>query len=309
MRKGLGLSRRREWKGWIFAAPFAAGMLFLFFVPLCQSLLFSFGQVHMAEGASIYSFEWGGVTNYARALTEELDFTKGLLMSVGEMAASVPVIVVVSFLIAILIKSKFPGRGLYRLLFFLPVILTAGILPTIDKADILQGLIGSGTVVDWGAQNDAANLINTAWLTDALMGMNVGTGLVKYLVDAIKNIIHIVNSSGIQILIFLAALQTVSPSIYEAARVEGATGWETFWKVTVPMISPQILVVAVYTVIDSFVNVNNTLIQTIYKIGFVNFNIGYAAAMSWLYFAVIAVIIGVVYAGISHFVFYDDREG
>ena len=126
--------------------------------------------------------------------------------------------------------------------------------------------------------------------------------------SAVKNIITIINSSGIQILIFLAALQTVSPSIYESAKVEGATGWETFWKITLPMISPQVLVVAIYSIIDSFVNLNNDMILYLQNLSLGQLRFGYACATSWIYLLLVAVIVCFFYFAISKFVFYDDKE-
>lgn len=308
LKRGLNLSQRRELKGLLFVAPFLFGMLFFFLIPLVQSCVFSFGDVRMNDELTGYQFDWGGLENYTRALFKELNFVNNLRSSVTTMLMNVPVIVMVSFLISVLIKDKFPGRSLYRVLFFLPVILTAGILPNIDANDVLQGLMGSGVVVDSTVKNTAAGLINTDQLSDLLLSMNIGPQVVNYLMEAIRNIITIVNSSGIQILIFLAALQTISPSIYEAARVEGATAWEIFWKVTIPMISPQILVVTIYTIIDSFVNVNNSLMQYIYQVGFVSFDVGYASAMTWMYFLIVAATIGIFYAVLSRFIFYNDSE-
>ncbi|MBQ9964315.1 MAG: sugar ABC transporter permease [Clostridia bacterium] len=308
MKRGLNLSQKRELKGLVFVAPFALGMLFFFLIPLVQSFIFSFGDVRMNDALTGYQFDWGGIDNYVRALFRELNFTNELRTSVVNMLMNVPVIVMVSFLIAVLIKDKFVGRSLYRVLFFLPVILTAGILPNIDAEDVLQGLMGSGVVVGADAKNTVAGLINTDQLSDLLLSMNIMPGAVNYLMEAIRNIITIVNNSGIQILIFLTALQTISPSINEAARVEGATPWEIFWKITVPMISPQLLVVTIYTIIDSFVNVNNSLMQYIYRIGFVKFEVGYAASMTWMYFLIVALVIGAFYFALSRFVFYNDSE-
>ena len=310
MKKRLSLSQRREMKGLVFVAPFIIGMVFLFVIPLCQSLRFSFGSVGMSmDDTSSYVFEWKGLYNYTRALFEELNFYTALLASVKSMTATVPIIVVVSFLISYLLKNKFSGRGMFRVIFFLPVILTSGVLAVVDESDVLQGLMASGVTVDTGeATNSVANMINTEYLTDMLISMNISPTLVGYVMNGIQNIISIVNKSGIQILIFLAALQTISSSLYEAADVEGATGWETFWKITLPMISPQVLVVIVYTIIDSFVDNNNSLMRSIYRVGFVQFKVGYAAAMSWMYFVIIALIIAVVYFIVSRFVFYNDSE-
>lgn len=309
MKRALSLSKKRDLKGLIFVAPFAVGMLFFFLIPLIQSLIFSFGSVGMNAATQSYLYTFQGIENYQRSLFFDIDFLDNLIESVSTTVANVFFIVVISFLIAILLKPRFPGRGLYRVLFFLPVILTSGIIPRLDELDVLQGLIGSETAVGDGVKNNASDIINMSFLTDLFDSILTDTGInLQFITDAVANIIVIVNSSGIQILIFLAALQTISPSLYEAANVEGATTWESFWKITVPMISPQILVVVIYSIIDSFMNVNNKLMQLIYQIGFINFNIGYAASMSWIYFAVVAVIIGVVYIVMSRFVFYQSNE-
>lgn len=104
-------------------------------------------------------------------------------------------------------------------------------------------------------------------------------------------------------LIFLAGLQSISPSIYEACQIEGATGWETFWKVTFPMISPMILVNAVYTVIDAFTRTDSPATKVAREAGG-----GLGGAMSWIYFLVVAVILLIVGGIASSFVFYQRRD-
>ena len=308
MKKKWTLEQKRNLKGFLFVTPYLFGLIFLFLVPLGQSLLFSFGDVSLNTETGRYQFIWSGLANYSRALFDELVFVSTLKGALTSLMMNVPVILVVSFLIAVLLKDKFPGRGIYRMLFFLPVILTAGILPSIDSTDILQGLIGSGMTVTVDAKNSAANLISTEFLSKLFLQMNISPSVVNYLTNAVRNIIVVVNNSGIQILIFLAGLQTISPSLYEAARVEGATSWEVFWKITVPMISPQILIVVIYTIIDSFVNVNSSLMQMISKVGFDKFQVGYSAAMTWMFFFIIILIVALVYAICSRFVFYNNRE-
>lgn len=308
MRKKWSLEKKRNMKGLIFVAPYLFGLIFLFLIPLCKSLLFSFGDVSLNKEIGRYQFTWSGLENYSRALLDELKFANSLGSALSSLLMNVPVILVVSFLIAILLKDKFPGRGIYRMLFFLPVILTAGILPNIDGEDVLQGIIGSGTVLNTGTGHTAAHLISTETLQEFFLSINISPTIVNYLTEAVRNIIVVVNNSGIQILIFLAALQTISPSLYEAAKVEGATSWEVFWKITIPMISPQILIVVIYTIIDSFVNVNSALMQLIYDVGFIDFNVGYSSAMTWMFFLLIIIIVCTVYAVCSKFVFYNNKE-
>jgi len=306
--KKLSLVQKREWKGIIFVLPFVFGMMFFLIIPLIQSLQFSFGDIALDGATGKYAFTFKGLVNYDKAFTKDLNFIRLILHSLQELISKVPFIVIVSFLIASLLKKDFKGRGVYRLLFFMPVILTAGILPGIDSGDVLQGLIGSGTVVDHTAINDLTSLINTDFLTDSLNSMKISPAFIDYITQAVGSIIVIINSCGIQFLIFLAALQTISSSIYEAAEVEGATSWQVFWKITIPMISPQILIVVVYTIIDSFVNLNNSFMQYINSLGFTKLETGYAASLSWIYFAMVALVVGVVYFAISKVVFYNNNE-
>ena len=123
----------------------------------------------------------------------------------------------------------------------------------------------------------------------------------------LDDIYSIVNRSGVQILIFLAGLQSISPSIYEACTIDGATSWETFWKITLPMISPMILVNALYTIIDSFTSASNTVMNYINGV-YANNKLMLSTAMAWIYFLIIILIIAVFFAAASAFVFYQKRD-
>ena len=136
--------------------------------------------------------------------------------------------------------------------------------------------------------------------------MKVGDGIVGYVTTAINNIYDIVNRSGVQMLIFLSGLQSISPAIYESCKIDGATAWETFWKITFPMITPMILVNAIYTIIDSFTSQKNEVMQYITKIYSESY--GLSAAMAWTYFTIVIAIIGLVAAILSAFVFYQRRS-
>jgi ABC-type sugar transport system permease subunit len=169
--------------------------------------------------------------------------------------------------------------------------------------------MGSNESIDTGeGTNQVTQIVEVVDIERLFMNMRVGTELVEYVVAAVNNIFNIVNRSGVQMLIFLAGLQSISPAIYESCEIDGATAWETFWKITFPMISPMILVNTVYTVIDSFTASSNrvmTFIANIYNEADGNV-IG--SAMSWMYFLLVILIIAVVSAIVSAFVFYQRRD-
>jgi ABC-type sugar transport system permease subunit len=136
--------------------------------------------------------------------------------------------------------------------------------------------------------------------------MKVGQELVSYVVTIINDIYGIVNRSGVQMLIFLAGLQSISPAIYEACKIDGATGWETFWKITFPMISPMILVNTIYTVIDSFTSADNSVMT--YIANHYDKSTVQSSAMAWIYFVIVILIVLVVTGIVGAYTFYQRRD-
>jgi ABC-type spermidine/putrescine transport system permease subunit II len=179
-------------------------------------------------------------------------------------------------------------------------------MDAINVADTLGESMGEGDI-DTGSGTSATDEIISVMDIEMLFAnMKVGTGLVTYVVKLVNDIYDIINRSGVQMLIFLAGLQSISPAIYEACDIEGATAWETFWKITFPMISPMILVNGVYTIIDSFTSEANIVMSYIAN----KYDAGreLATAMSWIYFVVIMAIIGIVALIASSYVFYQKRD-
>lgn len=145
-------------------------------------------------------------------------------------------------------------------------------------------------------------------ISDLLLNANLSPQLTGYILYAQQNIATVLSLSGIQILIFLAALQSISPSLYEASAIEGATAWENFWKITLPMVSPQLLVIVLYTVIERFVNMSGKTMQYIYTTGFQSLKFGYSSAMAWIYFVIVSFVVAVLYFILKRFTFsYEQR--
>jgi len=301
-KRKLTLQGKDAVAGYLFIIPFLVGFFGLFLPMLLKSVMFSFSNMTVEKGGYVLEKAAnGGFEHYIRALTIDPKFNLQLLGAVKDMAVNVPLILIFSFFAANLLNQKFRGRGVARSIFFFPVILTSGIVLGIESSDLLQATLGPEGML---SADDASTVFNVA--TFLLKYTNLPNGIVTYLSEAVLGIYDIVIASGVQILIFLAGLQGISPSLYEASNMEGATAWENFWKITFPMISPLILVNAIYTIIDSFTSANNELMTLIKKTIFNDVRYGYGSAMAWIYFLVIAVIISVVGGIIAKRVFYMD---
>ena len=176
-------------------------------------------------------------------------------------------------------------------------------METVNAMDVMDDAMAGG-INDGSGAASSGGIISALDVEKLFADMEFGGDLVTYVVDLVNDIYNIVNYSGVQMLIFLAGLQSISPSIYEACRIDGATGWETFWKVTFPMISPMILVNAVYTMIDAFTRTTNPAMTFIESAGAKE----QIAAMGWIYFVVVILLITVITGVISSFIFYQRKD-
>ena len=303
-KKIASLDRRKARAGWFFVAPFLIGFILLYLPIVVESIIYSFQRIHTIQGGGFYT-EWVGWANYQEALFVDPDFVSTLLKGLQSMAFDIPMIILFSLFMAVLLNQKMVGRAVFRAIFFIPVILATGLMEGIEASNILSEYMESAEGIEDGSgQSSAADIVSAIDIQRLFANMKVGQELVEYVTVAINNIYDIVNRSGVQLLIFLAGLQSISPAIYESCQIDGATSWETFWKITFPMISPMILVNTVYTVIDAFTSQSNSVIRLI--LGTQQQPI--AAAMAWVYFLIVIVLIGAVTAFVSSFVFYQRRD-
>lgn len=306
-KKIASLDARKARSGWLFVLPFALAFVIIYIPIIFDSIRFSFCEIIVKLGGG-YRLEFVGLKNYSDALFVDPNFLKTLTTGLQQLVFDIPAIVIFSLFMAILLNQKMAGRAAFRAIFFIPVILSTGLIETIDAQNTLQEYMDSVDGIATGAKEDAASQIVSAIDINALFSnMKVGTELVDVVVNIINNIYDIVNRSGVQMLIFLAGLQSISPAIYESCQIEGASAWETFWKITLPMISPMILVNAVYTVIDSFTTNSNkvmTYIGSVYD----QANQVLSSAMAWIYFLIVMLIIAAVAGLLSAYTFYQRRD-
>ncbi len=269
-----------------FILPFIIGFLVFMLMPLIQSLMFSLSAVTLVPGQG-YSLEWNKFNNYIYAFTIDTTFNQNLINESSKMVINTIATLVMSFVLAVILNQNFKGRTLARAIFFLPVILSSGVLAGVEQTRENFNMMAS--IAEEAANSSGVNL--SASLQDLLSVSGVGGGVFQIVFDMIDAIYDVIMASGIQIIVFLTGLSAISPSLYEAANVEGCTAWEAFWKITFPIMSPLLLVNTIYTIIDFFMKNSNSVMDHINTLELTS-KYGEAAAQSWVYFIVALAFIG-----------------
>ena len=289
--------KRKGLYGYGFIALWFVGTLIWFVYPLLNSLMYSFMEVRPETGGM--QGNWVGLDNYIYVFTGDQNYAKYLVTVLGETALETPLILIFSLFIAVILNQKFKGRAFVRAVFFLPVIIATGPVYNIINGDISKS----------GASS--AGQFSTMFSTDLMGDLFQFLGIyglnehVQPMVENVSNnIFGIVWNAGIQILIFLAALQNIPVSAKEAAQMEGATAWEYFWKITLPYVSPMILACLIFTVIDSFTAPDNLVMGRVLDMQ-KDWQYGHAAAMAWVYFAIVLAAVGVITLIMNEFIYYE----
>lgn len=300
--KHIKIKSRRAAAGYVFVSPFIAGFLFIFLYALITSVMFSCSDILISDSG--YTLKFAGLKYFKDILLVHPTYNRSLVNSLKNTLVNVPLVIMFSFFMAVMLNQKFKGRSFVRMLFFTPVILSTGILQKMDNFSALQGGLSGASV-----ETSISGFTGIFDLGSILLSLNIAPKVVLYITSGVESIYQIINLSGIQMLVFLMALQSISPSLYEASAIEGATAWENMWKITFPMVSPYILTNVVYTVIDSFTSYNNPVmeeIQTVSKGSSLNYS--YLTSMSLVYFLLIALLLIVVSVILSKAVFYNDNK-
>lgn len=297
-RKKLSYASKKSLYGYGFIGLWLLGTLIFFLIPLVKSLWYSFNEVSIDTGSMIT--EWAGFDKYKDVLTSDPYYTEYLRDTLIETAWKTPMILIFSLFIAVILNQKFRGRVIARAVFFLPVIIATGPVYKIISGDM-------NTTGNAGGGMQFSTMFSTDLMGELLQFLGI-YGLSDRMSDMISaiadNVFGIVWSSGIQILLFLGALQNIPPSAKEAAELEGATAWEYFWKITFPYVSPFILANFIFTVIDSFTSPTNKVMERILAMGS-DWKFGEAAAMAWIYFGTILAAIGMISFAASRFIYYE----
>lgn len=317
-KKSVSLDSKKSRSGLMFVLPFIIGIAVIYLPIIYDSLKYSFNEVVMQRGGG-FTLNFVGWKNYQDALFVDTTYVKTLVSGIQQLVFEIPAIVIFSLFMAVLLNQDMFGRAAFRAIFFIPVILCTGLIDSIDQSSnaiveyMSSGGVDTGATAGMtegaaGAAGGAAQVLSAKDLASLFGGMQIGTELLEYVTDIINNIYDIVNRSGVQMLIFLSGLQSISPAIYESCSIDGASAWETFWKITFPMISPMILVNAIYTVIDAFTRESNSVMMYIDEVYSQAKGNVLSSAMAWMYFIVVLLLIGVVALILSSYIFYQKRD-
>ena len=272
----LGKLEKREARmGYLFVAPWIIGVLLFLLIPLGQSFYYMWFNIRITPLGTVYNYV--ATQNFTQIWMENPEFPQQLVTYIWQTIVQVPVIVVFALLIAMMLNGKIRCRGFFRLIFFLPVIIVSG--------PVMNMLVeeGAATIPSMNVQS----IVNA-------FDQFLSHSLAESVGEIFSNMIMTLWYSGVQILIFLSALQKLDPALYEAAKIDGGSNWECFWKITLPTIKPMILLNAVYTVIFLSGNEQNSLINMIESAMFSGTKekgYGYASAMAWMYAIVITLIV------------------
>lgn len=281
-RKHSSLERRKSITGLIFVTPFIIGALVFFVYPVVMSLIYSFGEI---VSYKTFSVKLVGFKNFRRALFEDTFFVARLLEVIRDTVIDLPLITVFSIYIAILLNREFKGKGVFRVLFFLPVVLGNGFV----MEQLLEQGIESGSMA-----------AVTEFLLPPKVVSYIGSTAAGLAAELLNRITLVLWKSGVQIIITLSGLQSIPKSLFEAADVDGANEWQTLFFITIPMLAPIILINIIYTIMDTFTDKANPVIECITKY-FTAFNaqFEYSAAMGWIYMAFALLLIGAVTAAMK----------
>lgn len=284
MRKVTSFEKRRSRAGYVFLSPWLFATIFLLIYPVIYSLALSFGELKNITNAFDISF--AGLKNYKEAFVVDDTFVGYLISSITDMLIYTPMILIFSLLVAILVNRDIKGKGFFRLIFFLPVLLGTGY--------VMKQLLGQNV------QGDSMEIARGMLLPPSVQSY-IGETVTGYVNEFFNRITLVMWKSGVQIVLALSGLQGISESLYEASRIDGASEWEIFWKITLPMITPILLLNAVYTVI-SFAFDDSSLLNYIIEKAFKANAFAYSAALGWLYFVIVLVLLGIIFMIINPFI-------
>lgn len=282
-KKRKGIESLKSQYGVMFISHWVIGMLLFFIFPILQSVYYSFTSLEINENGISTHFE--KLSNYYNILVTDPEYLDNLLASFSSVLLSLPFILIVSMVMALLLNGKYKGRIFFRGLYFLPVIFASGA--------VLELFLKAGSINATSSAVSSSVAFDMINFGDVLKGLNLPSTVEKYISSALSNIFLLIWQSGIQTLLLIAGLQTIPDLLYEVAKVEGATKWEEFWFVTLPMLMRTVFLVVIFTAIELVSSANNDIMLKAYE----QFNLmeyGVGSAMLWFYFLFVGIFIALI---------------
>ena len=287
-KKPRGIEAVKSGYGIKFIMVWLIGQLLFFIVPILNSLRYSFSDVTLTSNGVKTVF--CGLKHYTEMLTTNALYVDNLRDALGDMFTSLPIIVSLSLIMAIILNQKFKGRLIFRGIYFLPVIIASGVIMHVLQDETVQiplFTISSGS----GVQGEYGGMID---FKEILGNLDLPNQILKLFSNYLGNVFGLIWSCGIQIILFLSGLQDIPTELYEVSKIEGATKWEEFWYLTIPMLKDVILLVMVYTMISLFTALDNPVISQAYSVMSDTQVYDSSSAMLWGYFLIVGIVLGAV---------------
>ena len=282
--KKRGLETKKSLYAYIFLIPWILGVLQFFIAPMFKTLQFSLSTVDISDGGFVCDFV--GLENYKYAFFSDPNYVDFLLKSIGEYLYSMPIIVFISLVIAIMLNGEFKGRIFFRALYFLPVIVATGVVMKFFNGE------QNAVMYQTSSLTGGDYTVNELDLNVVLQQLNLPAKVTELMSTYIATIFNLIWSCGIPITLFISGLQTIPPQLYEASKVEGANKWEEFWFLTIPMLSNVLILVIIFVSLDLFTAESNSVINQAYDFMRSQAIYDTSAAMLWLYFAIASLLTG-----------------
>ena len=284
-KKHKGIESLKSTYGRLFVLHWEIGLILFFVMPLFQSFYYAFCDVSFAGGE--YHFDFAGMKNFDYAWNKNADFTNNVSVSLRSIVGSLPVIVIISLILALLLNQKFRGRLFFRGLYFLPVIIASGVVIELLFKTTTSDLSSSGV-----SDTFASNMIQ---VDDIMAWLSLPTEIGAYFGGLLNDIFNLVWNCGIQIVLFISGMQSIPDSLYEVSKVEGATKWEEFWFITLPMLSRTLILVIIFTIVELVTAKDNVVMSQAYTLmkGAAT-SYGTASAMLWIYFIIVGAFMAIL---------------
>lgn len=292
-KKTMGLVEKRDMLGYTFVAHWAIGLLLFFILPVLTSIRYSFNDVDIGNEGVVYEF--AGLKHFKYILVEDPNFVNNMRDSITSILYSLPIILALSLILAVVLNQKFRGRTFFRAVFFLPVIFGSSVIMTVLTS---QEVNASLFVAQSGAEYTYGGLIDFRAI---LSELNLPDQISTILQDLLSDVFGIIWSCGVQTILFLAGLQSIPISLYEVSKVEGASKWEEFWFITIPSLRNIITLVIIYTMIQLLTATDNSVMQQAFILLRDKLVYDVSSAMLWFYFIIVLIVIGAVIAAYQHF--------
>lgn len=294
-KSGFSYENKKSMYGFLFVLPWIIGFILFFLMPFIQSIMFSFSKVSTGDGG--FNLDFVGLENYRYILYEDPDFVTNLVSSFTGFISNVPIILILSLIIAVVLNGKFKGRTFFRSLFFIPAIISTGV--------VMKYISGDSVMEAMRSSSDTATVYSSELIdfNAVFNGLGLPLEFGNMILGYLQDIFDLIWNCGIQIVLFVSGLQSIPVQLYEVSKVEGATKWEEFWYVTVPLLRFSIILVMVFTAIEYCSSIDNAAMQHAYSVLVSSMIYHRSAAMMWLFFIVIGVVFGLVIWAVQHFIF------